>query len=319
MTAAEEPIGRPPTPPPRGRICVVGSINADLVARVPALPRPGETVLGGSFSSVKGGKGANQAVAAARAGAVTSLVARVGDDDLGRAAREALAGEGIDVRHVRGTTDQPTGVALILVDARGENAIAVASGANAALSPQDVDRARDVIEAADVVLVQLEIPPEAVARAVTIARASGRTVILNPAPARSLPAPLLADVDVLTPNETEAEILTGDPSADAAALCERLLALGCRSVVLTRGASGALVATASGTTVVPAFPVTAIDTVAAGDIFSAALGVALSEGQDLSIAARFAAAAAAISVTRAGAQASAPFRAEIDRFLDGGA
>lgn len=306
--------GHQPTAGRRGRICVVGSINADLVARVPALPRPGETVLGGTFSRVQGGKGANQAVAAARAGAVTALVARVGDDDLGRAARGALADAGVDVAHVSTTTASPTGVALILVDARGENAIAVSSGANAALSPDDVDSARDAIEGADVVLVQLEIPPETVARAVTIARSAGRKVILNPAPARPLPTDLLEAVDVLTPNETEAEILAGGP-CEAAVLCQRLRALGCRSVVLTRGASGALVASDDGATAVPAFPVRAIDTVAAGDIFSATLGVALAEGQELSSAARFAAAAAALSVTRAGAQASAPSRTEIDRFL----
>lgn len=305
-----------PSPPPRrGSICVVGSINADLVVRVPTLPRPGETVLGGTFSSAKGGKGANQAVAAARAGAATALVACVGDDALGRAARDSLAAEGIDISHASVAPGHPTGVALILVDGRGENAIAVASGANDALSPHDIDRARGLIEAADVLLVQLEIPDDSVARAVAIARAAGRTVILNPAPARALPADLLAAVDILTPNETEAEILAGGAGGDAAAACERLRAAGCGAVVLTRGAAGALVASATGTTVVPAFPVTAIDTVAAGDVFSAALGVALGEGHDLPAAARFAAAAAAISVTRAGAQASAPSRDEIERFL----
>lgn len=318
MTRPAERTARPPAAPRRGSICIVGSINADLVVRVPALPRPGETVLGGSFSSEKGGKGANQAVAAARAGAATAFVARVGDDALGRAARDSLAGEGIDVTHVSVSAEHPTGVALILVDGRGENAIAVAPGANDTVSPDDIDRARGLIEAADVLLLQLEIPIASVTRAVAIARAAGRTVILNPAPARLLPADLLAAVDVLTPNETEAEILAGGPADDDEALCRRLLAAGCRSVVLTRGASGALVAANGTVTSVPAFPVRAVDTVAAGDVFSGALGVALTEGADLPTAARFAAAAAAISVTHHGAQSSAPTREEIERLLGGG-
>lgn len=306
-----------PSPPRRGSICVVGSVNADLVVRVAALPRPGETVLGGTFASLRGGKGANQAVAAARAGAATTLVARVGEDALGAAAREAFAAEGIDVTHVRSTAGGATGVALILVDARGENSIAVAGGANDRLGVDDIERARGAIEAADVLLVQLEVPTEAVARAVAIARAARRTVILNPAPARPLPAGLLAAVDVLTPNETEAESLAGSSGADAESLCRSLLADGCGAVVLTRGAAGALVATPDGTEAIPAFPVTAIDTVAAGDVFSACLATALSEGADLPSAARFAAAGAAISVTREGAQTSAPHRTEIDRLLGG--
>ena len=303
--------------PRPGSICVVGSVNADLVVRVAALPRPGETVLGGTFASLQGGKGANQAVAAARAGAATAFVARVGEDSLGDAARGAFASEGIDVRHVRATAASATGVALILVDARGENSIAVAGGANDRLGIDDIERARGAIEAADVLLVQLEVPLEAVERAVAIARAAGRIVVLNPAPARPLPPSLLAAVDVLTPNETEAEILAGRPGADAVALCHALVASGCRAVVLTRGAAGALVATPEGSEEIPAIPVTAIDTVAAGDVFSACLAVALSEGADLVAAARFAAAGAAISVTRAGAQASAPYRQEIDRLLGG--
>lgn len=299
-------------PPRPGSICVVGSVNADLVIRVATLPRPGETVLGGSFSSVHGGKGANQAVAAARAGAATTIVARVGDDPLGTAALGALAAEGIDVSHVATTPACATGVALILVDGRGENSIAVAGGANDRLSPDDVERARRAIEAADVLLVQLEVPLETVVRAVAIARAAGRTVVLNPAPARPLPEDLLAAVDVLTPNETEAETLAAAPAADAPSLCRGLLGLGCRAVVLTRGAAGAVVATPSGSVPVPAVPVTAIDTVAAGDVFSGCLAVALAEGSDLVAACRFAAAAAAISVTREGAQASAPRRDEIE-------
>jgi len=318
------PTPPPPSRPSRPRVCVVGSVNADLVVRVGTLPRPGETVLGGRFRSVQGGKGANQAVAAARAGADVALVARVGDDPLGRDARAALSAEGIDTGFVASTPDCPTGVALILVDARGENSIAVAGGANERLAPADIDRAAAAIAAADVVLLQLEVPLDAVRRAVAIARAAGRRVILNPAPARPLDDALLATVDVLTPNETEAGTLldsaAGAPADPLSAAPEvalprtaaALVGRGPAAVVLTCGAAGAIVATRDRLETVPAFPVTAVDTVAAGDVFSGCLAVALAEGRDIVAAARFAAAGAAISVTREGAQASAPKREEID-------
>lgn len=310
-----ETIPAAAAPFPRRAVCVVGSVNVDLVVRVPALPRPGETVLGGRFGSARGGKGANQAVAAARAGASTTIVARVGDDALGREAVAALRAEGIDTGHVSSTDDCPTGVALILVDSRGENCIAVAGGANDRLSPADVDRARAAIETADVLLVQLEVPVETILRAVEIARAAGCRVVLNPAPARELPGPLLAGVDVLTPNETEAALLAGARARPSPATAEALRELGPAAVVLTRGAEGAVVATATGVTPVPAFRVEPIDTVAAGDVFNGCLAVALAEGLDLSSAARFAAAGAAISVTREGAQDSAPRRDEIAGLL----
>ena len=312
---------RPATAPPAGRIVVVGSINVDLVVRVANLPRPGETVLGGRFASVPGGKGANQAVAAARAGGHTTFVARVGDDSMGHAAIEAFRGEGIETDFITVTPHAPTGVALILVDAVGENSIAVAGGANDRLSFDDIERARPAIEAADVLLLQLEVPLEAVAHAVSIAQSAGTRVILNPAPARPLPAALLARVDILTPNETEGESLASPghapaPSAaDAEALAGALLGLGPRAVILTRGAAGALVAAADDRTHVPAFSVEPLDTVAAGDVFNGCLAVRLAEGLDLVAATRFAAAAAAISVTREGAQTSAPRRGEIEAFL----
>ena len=312
---------RPATAPPTGGIVVVGSINVDLVVRVAILPRPGETVLGGRFASVPGGKGANQAVAAARAGGRTTFVARVGDDSMGHAAINAFRAEGIETDFITITPHGPTGVALILVDASGENSIAVAGGANDRLCTDDIERARPAIEAADVILLQLEVPLEAVAHAVTIAKAAGTRVILNPAPARPLPAAILARVDILTPNETEGESLASqshapEPSAaDADALAGTLLGLGPRAVVVTRGAAGALVATAEDRTHVPAFPVEPRDTVAAGDVFNGCLAVMLAEGLDLVAATRFAAAAAAISVTREGAQTSAPHRGEIDAFL----
>ena len=304
-----------------GRIVVVGSINVDLVVRVATLPRPGETVLGGRFASVHGGKGANQAVAAARAGGHTTFVARVGDDSMGRSAIEGFHAEGIETDFITVTPECPTGVALILVDAAGENSIAVAGGANDRLSSDDIERARPAIEAADVILLQLEVPLEAVAHAVTIARTAGTSVILNPAPARPLPATLLAGVDILTPNETEGESLAGrglDTARSAAAvegIARTLLGLGPRAVVVTLGAAGALVATGQARPRVPAFPVEPRDTVAAGDIFNGCLAVMLAEGLDLVAATRFAAAAAAISVTREGAQASAPHRGEIEAFL----
>lgn len=312
---------RPATAPPAGRIVVVGSINVDLVVRVATLPRPGETVLGGRFASVPGGKGANQAVAAARAGGHTTFVARVGDDSMGHAAIEAFRGEGIETDFITVTPHAPTGVALILVDAVGENSIAVAGGANDRLSFDDIERARPAIEAADVLLLQLEVPLEAVAHAVSMAQSAGTRVILNPAPARPLPAALLARVDILTPNETEGESLASQrhapaPSAaDADALAGTLLGLGPRAVILTRGAAGALVAAADDRTHVPAFSVEPLDTVAAGDVFNGCLAVRLAEGLDLVAATRFAAAAAAISVTREGAQTSAPRRGEIEAFL----
>ena len=312
---------RPATAPPAGRIVVVGSINVDLVVRVANLPRPGETVLGGRFASVPGGKGANQAVAAARAGGHTTFVARVGDDSMGHAAIEAFRGEGIETDFITVTPHAPTGVALILVDAVGENSIAVAGGANDRLSFDDIERARPAIEAADVLLLQLEVPLEAVTRAVSIAQSAGTRVILNPAPARPLPAALLARVDILTPNETEGESLASrgyapaPSAADAEALAGALLGLGPRAVILTRGAAGALVAAADDRTHVPAFSVEPLDTVAAGDVFNGCLAVMLAEGLDLVAATRFAAAAAAISVTREGAQTSAPRRGEIEAFL----
>ncbi len=310
-----------PPAPTLPRIVVIGSANTDLVVRVASLPRPGETVLGGAFSKVGGGKGANQAVAAARAGGQVAFVARVGDDDLGEAAITSYEAEGIDTQQVTQSPGTASGVALILIDAAGENAIAVASGANSSLSPADIDAATATIHAADIVLVQLEIPLDAVQRAVDLAAAAGRRVILNPAPAQPLSDELLAQLAVLTPNETEAALLTGIEvhdveSAKEAANC--LLTRGVPAVIITLGSRGCVVAQANDTaapTHLPSHPVAAIDTVAAGDVFNGALAVALAEGRRLLDAAAFASSAAAIAVTRPGAQSSAPHRAEIDSLL----
>lgn len=295
------------------RIVVIGSANTDLVVRVPDLPRPGQTVLGGEFASVGGGKGANQAVAAARAGGQTTFVAKLGVDAFGDAAVAAFEADGIDTRFVTRAA-AASGVAFILVDARGENCIAVAPGANDLLSPADVDAAREVIAAADVVLVQLEIPLQTVRHAVAVAAASGRQVILNPAPARLLDADLLRRIDLITPNETEAELLCGFPVVDehaAATAADRLRALGPRAAIITLGPRGCVCADGSAPLHVPGHAVEPVDTVAAGDVFNGCLAVALAEGHDLVAAARFANAAAAIAVTRPGAQGSAPWRHEI--------
>ena len=307
----------PPRPP---RIVVVGSANTDLVMRVRYLPRPGETVLGGTFASVLGGKGANQAVAAARAGAHTTFVAKVGTDAMGDAAIAAYRAVGIDTTHVSRHESSPSGVAIVVVNEAGENAIAVASGANGMLLPADVDRARPEIAMADVLLLQLEVPLETVRHAIAVAQAAGVRVILNPAPARPLDEALLAAVWLVTPNETEAAMLTGSSPAgfDVAAAAAHLIAHGPRAAVITLGGRGAFVRDSGTALHVPAYPVHPVDTVAAGDVFNGCLAVAVAEGRDLADAVRFATAGAALSVTRRGAQDSAPGRPEIDALVASG-
>ena len=303
------------------RIVVVGSSNTDMVVRVTTLPRPGETVIGGDFFTARGGKGANQAVAAARAGGSVALIACVGDDAFGDDTLAALAAEGIEVDHVRRIAGAHSGVALILVDERGENSIAVAPGANALLAPEHVASCAELLSSRDVLLTQLETPLESVLAAVRAASDAGARVILNPAPARALPDELLALVSVLTPNEAEAARLAGMPAGEkhgleAAAMA--LLSRGVGAVVITLGARGAYVATTDHREAIPAYRVEARDTTGAGDVFNGALAVALADRMPLGEAVRFANAAAAISVTRDGAQPAAPRRAEILRLLDGG-
>ncbi len=295
------------------RIVVVGSVNTDLVVRGPRIPVPGETVTGGTFLRADGGKGANQAVAAARLGADVALVARVGEDDLGTDSVAGLRREGIDVGHVTTDPEQPTGVALIMVDRAGENSILVAPGANARLEVEDVEAARSAIESADVLLTQLESPLEAVQRAVDIAGAAGVTVILNPAPARPLPESLLAGVHVLTPNRTEAALLSNETDPGAAA--NALRAMGCGTIVVTLGAEGALLASEGERVLLPGFSVVATDTTAAGDAFNGGLAVALAEGEDLAVAVRRACAGGALAATMAGARPSLPERTSVERLL----
>lgn len=300
------------------RIVVVGSSNTDMIVQLERLPRPGETLLGGRFTTAAGGKGANQAVGAARAGGNVSFVARVGADSLGDQAVRGFETDAIDVSHVSRDRSLASGVALIFVAQNGENSIAVAGGANNRLAPADVRRARAAIEAADVLLMQLETPLATVEAAATIAHRKGVRVILNPAPAQKLPESLLRRISILTPNETEAELLTGirvENEIDAARAADHLLAKGVGTVVITLGARGAWVAESGAHQLVPGFKVKAVDTTAAGDIFNGALAVALGEGRPLIDAVRFANAAAALSVTKLGAQPSAPRRRDIERLL----
>lgn len=299
-------------------VVVVGSSNTDMIIRVDRVPRPGETLLGGEFSTAPGGKGANQAVAAARAGGRVAFVARLGRDAFGDAALAGLRKEGMDLSRVVRDAAHPSGVALIFVGADGENSIGVAGGANQRLSPGDIAAAGHLISRARVVLLQLETPLGTVEAAARRARKAGVEVILNPAPARPLSDALLRNVSLLTPNETEASILSGTAVVDAPSAADAariLLKRGVRAVIVTLGAKGALVATGDGTELVPGFRVKAVDSTAAGDVFNGALAVRLAEGRPLLEAVRFAQAAAAISVTRGGAQPSIPTRTEIRAML----
>lgn len=290
------------------RVVVVGSANLDLVVTAPALPRPGETVLGGNFTTVPGGKGANQAVAAARAGARVGFIGAVGQDSFAQPQRDSLAAAGVDVSRLR-TVPGPSGVALIAVDDAAENLIVVAPGANAALTTLSTPD-RDAIAAADVLLCQLEIPLSAVAEAAATARAAGTVVVLNAAPARTLPGEVLDVVDVLVVNEGEAEVLAGRPAAP-----EDLLDLVPR-VVMTLGARGAAYADRDGVRLeVPAPRVDAVDTTAAGDAFTGALAVAWAEGRPVERALHWACAAGAVCARRPGASSALPTRAEIDQMF----
>ncbi|MEU6385706.1 ribokinase [Streptomyces bauhiniae] len=290
-------------------LLVVGSANADLVVGVERRPGAGETVLGGDLAVHPGGKGANQAVAAARLGARTALLARVGDDGHGRLLRDSLRSAGVDTSAVL-TGGAPTGVALITVDPSGDNSIVVSPGANARLTEGDVSA--EVLGAARVVSAQLEIPLETVA-AVVRALPEGTRFVLNPSPPRPLPGEVLAACDPLVVNEHEARVLLGDgePADDPADWARRLLALGPRSVVVTLGAKGALVCDASGVRAVPSVAVAAVDTTGAGDAFTAALAWRLGVGEELPVAAAYAARVGAAAVTRRGAQESYPTAAEV--------
>lgn len=299
------------------KVVVIGSLNMDLVTRAPRLPRGGETLIGQSFVTVCGGKGANQAVAAARLGAQVSMVGCVGSDAYGEQLRGALLAEQIDCQAVS-VVDDSSGVALIVVDDNSQNAIVIVAGANGALTPEVIDRFDAVLQAADVIICQLEVPDATVGHALKRGRELGKIVILNPAPASGpLPVDWYAAIDYLIPNESEASALSGLPvesldSADIAAT--RLIALGAAKVIITLGAQGSLFADGTGIEHFPALQVKAVDTTAAGDTFVGGFAAALAAGKSEAEAIRFGQGAAALSVTRAGAQPSIPTLSDVQAF-----
>lgn len=308
---------------PLPKLVIFGSLNMDFVVRVEHLPRPGETALGSGFQMLPGGKGANQACAAGRIGSGTvdaAMAGRVGYDLFADHLKASLAASGVDVSRVFATKAQPTGVALIWVDRQGQNSIVVASGANHTLSAADAGTLRPAFSGASYALFQLETPLDAVEAALALSRELGVRTMLDPAPAQPLSTDLLSLVDILTPNESEACLLLDRQAArlsleEAPSVASALRKKGSRAVVLKMGDRGCFYSGNNEELFVPAFPVTAVDSTAAGDVFNASLAVALAEGRDIADALRFANAAAAISVTRVGAQPSVPMRSEVDAFL----
>ena len=293
----------------KGNILVIGSSNTDMTIRASRLPAPGETILGGEFKMGRGGKGANQAVAAKRLGGNVTFVCKVGNDVFGNESVQAYSAEGMDISRIL-RSEKPSGTALIMVDDSGENCISVAPGANGDISVEDIRSIADLIRSASYLILQLEIPVAAVVEAAHIAHEAGVCVILNPAPATKLPESIFADIDILTPNQTETAILTGisdDPDKAVARLAE----LGVGRIVMTRGSKGSAVYENGKCTLVDACKVNAIDATAAGDTFCGALCVGLSEGLDLVEAARFATRASALTVQKMGAQESIPYRKDL--------
>lgn len=300
------------------KLVVLGSINADHILNINQFPQPGETVIGQQYKVAFGGKGANQAVAAGRSGADIAFIACVGEDDIGERIRQQLATDRIDTQPIEAITGSTTGVALIFVNAEGENVIGIDAGANAAVTPDYLNRYRQRVIDADALLMQLESPLDTVIAAAKLAKQHQTQVILNPAPACELPDELLVMIDMITPNETEAQRLTGiavnnDADAERAANILHDKGIGC--VIITLGSRGVWLSENGKGKLVPGFKVKAVDTIAAGDTFNGALVTALLEGKVMSDAVRFAHAAAAIAVTRPGAQPSVPWREEIDAFL----
>ena len=296
------------------KIVVVGSCNTDMVIKADRLPVPGETILGGTFFMNPGGKGANQAVAASRMGGNITLISKTGNDVFGKQSVMLYTAENIKTDYIFSDPKHPSGVALITVDSQGENCIVVASGANAYLTPSDIDKASAEIEGSDLVLMQLEIPIETVEYVAEMASKKGIKVILNPAPARALSDNLLKNLYIIIPNKSEAEILSGIKVSDiesAKQAADIISAKGVDIVVITLGSQGALIKEHNEYLFVEAFKVDALDTTAAGDTFCGAFCVGLSEGRSIPDAVRLAARAAAITVTRMGAQASIPYRSEL--------
>ena len=299
------------------KILVIGSSNTDMVIQSKHLPRPGETVLGGTFFMNPGGKGANQAVTCARLGGSVTFVCKTGNDVFGHQAFQLFDEEGIDTSFIFSDPKNPSGVALILVDENAENCISVASGANNNLHVTDIEKAVSAIENSDILLMQLEIPLETVEYAAKLAKSKGKTVILNPAPAPPFPLSksILENIDLITPNETEAEIISGIAVTDevsALAAAKKICEMGVKKVIITMSSKGAFVYDENTAEMIPAFKVKAVDTTAAGDCFNGAFTIAFSEGRLLKEAVLFANRVAAISVTRQGAQSSIPYRQEVD-------
>ena len=304
-------------PMSRPKIVVVGSSNTDMVIKLDRIPRPGETIIGGDFIMAAGGKGANQAVAAARLGGEVTFVARVGADIFGKQAIQNFQEEGINTDFIVEDQEHPSGMALIFVDQKGENSIAVASGANSKLSEKDVAAAESKIAAAGVMLLQLETPLDTVRYAARLASEKNVKVILNPAPARELDDELLWNVTLLTPNETEAELLTGvkvDDEQSATQAAGVLRDKGVSTVIITMGAKGSLLVTDAHAALIPTEEVVAVDTTGAGDAFNGALAYAVANGKPLEEAVRFANLVGALSATRMGAQPSMPSRDELRQF-----
>jgi ribokinase len=296
------------------RILIVGSSNTDMVIKTQNFPAPGETILGGRFLMNAGGKGANQAVAAARLGGLVTFVGKIGDDIFGKQAVQHLEDEGINVDFVAVDPENPSGVALITVDRKGENSIVVAPGSNGTLSAADFDKAQAMLGESEFVLMQLEIPIPTVEHIAQLAALQQKKVVLNPAPAAKLSDDLLKDLYIITPNETEAELLTGIKVTDEQSALKAATFLhdkGIEMVIITMGSAGAFLLSNGQHEMISAPTVEAIDTTAAGDTFNGALVVALSEGKTIQQSIAFANKAAAISVTRIGAQSSVPFRKEI--------
>ncbi|HPQ56167.1 MAG TPA: ribokinase [Bacteroidales bacterium] len=295
-------------------MAIIGSSNTDLVIKTERIPEPGETILGGEFMMTPGGKGANQAVAAARLGGKVAFITMIGDDIFGKEALDHYKEESMDISCVFTDPETPSGAAIICVDAHGENCIVVSPGANNKMTRKDIDMAIDVIESSDIILMQLETPMDVIEYVADIAWEKGKKVVLNPAPAVELSADLIKKLYLITPNSTECKQITGiaiNSPADASTAADALLEMGAGNVVITLGSNGAYVKNHQMEEFIPAILVEAVDTTAAGDTFNGALCVGLSEGMSLSEAVHFATKAAAISVTRMGAQASIPYRREI--------
>lgn len=302
----------------KNKVVVVGSYNTDLTIKTDRIPLPGETIIGGRFSESGGGKGANQAVAAARAGANVSFIAKVGNDVLGREGIERLNQEGINTKYVFTETEVPTGVAFIVVDKNGENSIVVASGANSKLSPFDIESAENEILSADVVLLQLESPIKTIETVINKSYEKGIKIILNPAPAQTLSDNILKKINVITPNRIEAEMLTGIKVTDEKSLRSitmRFFDLGIKNVLITLGIKGVFAGLPNRMEFIPSFKVQSIDSTGAGDVFNGSLAAFLSEGMPIKKAVKMANASASISVTRIGAQDCAPNRMEIEKFI----